>query len=116
MLVKCYLIVFLFLCSVFTYAIPNTTDYNVTVHVSTTRMVRYGNTAGRFQNLTVIIDGKKYELESLGMPNSLLMLGDYKARIVKDRHGAGEYESWRVYEFLLPDHKTRQFVLVGQSE
>ena len=38
------------------------------------------------QSLTVTIDGKKYELESLGRPNPLPMLGDYKARLVKDQH------------------------------
>lgn len=78
-------------------------------------MVRHGNSA-YYQNLTVTIDGKKYELESLSAPNTLLMLGNYKARVVKDRHGTGDYESWRVYEFSLPDHRTRQFVVVGLSE
>ena len=110
------LIVFFFVCSAFTCAIPSTADYNVTVHVSATRMVRYGNSVAHHQNVTVMIEGKKFELESLDLPNSLLVLGDYKAKIVKDRHGAGEYDSWRVYELLLPDHKTRQFVVVGQSE
>src|SRR5690348_15691934 len=103
-------------CSAFTYAIPSTADYTVTVHVSATRMVRYGNSTAHHQNLAVTIDGKKLELESLDLPNSLLMLGDYKAKIVKDRRGTGEYDSWRVYELLLPDGKTRQFVVVGQSE
>ncbi|HKW17987.1 MAG TPA: hypothetical protein VJO35_10800 [Terriglobales bacterium] len=107
--------VFFLLCSAFCLAAPVPTDYNLNVHVSSTRMVRHGNSA-YYQDLTVIIDSKKYELESLSEPNVLLMLGDYKARIVEDRHGAGEYESWRVYEFLLPDHRTRQFVVVGLSE
>jgi len=114
--VKYRLTVLIFVCSVFAYAAPNTADYNVNIHVSATRMVRYGDEIARHQNLTVTIDGKKFELESSDLTNSLLMLGDYKAKIVKDRHGAGEYDSWRVYELLLPDHKTRQFIVVGQSE
>ena len=113
---KYRLIVLIFICSVFAYAVPNTADYNIDVHVSATRMVRYGGEIARHQNLTVTIDGKKLELETIDLPNSLLMLGDYKAKIVKDRHGAGDYDSWKVYELLLPDHKTRQFVVVGQSE
>ena len=110
------LIVLFLICSAFTYAIASAADYNVTIHVSATRMVRYGNSIAHHQNLTVMIDGKKFELESLDLPNSLLMLGDYKAKIVKDRRGAGGYDSWRVYELLLPDQKTRQFVVVGQAE
>jgi hypothetical protein len=66
--------------------------------------------------LSVTIDGKRYELESLDTPNALLMLGDYKARLLKDQQGAGTYDSWRVYEFLFPDNRKRQFVVVGQSE
>ena len=48
-------------------------------------MVRLEQFPGR-QGLTVTIDGKKYELEFLGRPNALQMLGDYKARLVKDQH------------------------------
>jgi len=106
----------LILCSAFTYAAPNSRDYNTTVHVITTRMVREGNSVAHYQLLTVTIDGKKYELESESIPNFLLMPGDYKARIVDDKHGAGNYDSWRVYEFLFPNEKTRQFLVVGQSE
>jgi hypothetical protein len=51
-------------------------------------MTRHGDSAF-YQSLGVIIDGKRYELESLGAPNALLMLGDYKARLVKDQHWAG---------------------------
>jgi hypothetical protein len=44
-----------------------------------------------------------------------LALGDYKAKLVKDEHESA-YDSYQVYEFLLPDKKTRKFVVVGQSE
>ncbi len=92
-------------------------DYTIDVHVTATRMVRDPGTIGRFQYLNVIINGKKFELESEGMPNALLSLGDYKARIVRDDHWRGAaYDSYRVYEFQLPDKKTRRFVVVGESE
>jgi hypothetical protein len=113
---KYYVAVFLFLCSAFTYGIPSESDYNITIHVSTSRMVFAPDSIAHYQYLTVIIDGKKYELQSLGAPNTLLMLGNYKAKIVRNSHGAGEYESWRVYEILFPNQKTREFVVVGQSE
>jgi hypothetical protein len=69
------------------------------------------------QKLTVIIDGKKYELEA---PNpragvSLLALGDYKAKLVQHQHKT-THESSQAYEFLFPDKKTRKFTVVGQTE
>jgi hypothetical protein len=45
---------------------------------------------------------------------AVIALGDYKARLVTDEHNA--YEFTQVYEFLLPDGKTRKFGVVGTSE
>ena len=45
----------------------------------------------------------------------LLVLGDYKAKLVKDEHRT-TYDSYQVYEFLFPDGKTRKFQVVGQIE
>jgi hypothetical protein len=98
------------------WAAPNPSDYNLNVHVSAIRMLIEGNSLAHHQNLRVVIDGKKYEMESVHIPNALLILGDYKARLVKDQHWAGTYDSWRVYEFLFPDKRTRQFVVVGEAE
>lgn len=106
----------LLLLVTFAWAAPNTHDFNIDVHVTATQMVHYGASRAYHQKLSVIIDGKKCELESLDMPNALLALGDYKGRLAKNQHWAGEYDSWRVYELLLPDKKTRHFVLVGQFE
>ena len=107
---------FLFLCSALAWAVPSESDYNINVHVTATRMVLEGNSLAHHQNLSVVIDDKKYELESITAPNALLMPGDYKAKLLKDQHSAGTYDSWRVYEFLLPDKRKRQFLVVGQSE
>jgi hypothetical protein len=114
--VKHHIIAFLLFCSALAWAVPSAPEYNVNVHVSATRMVLEGKSLAYHQNLSVIIDNKKYELESIDATNVLLMLGDYKARLVKDHHGTGSYDSWRVYEFLFPDKRTRQFLVVGESE
>jgi len=93
---------------------PNPAEYSVNVHVSRSRMVNDGRSIAYVQKLNVVIDGKKYELES-GGPNTLLAVGDYKAKLVRDEHH-GTYDSFQVYEFLFPDQKTRKFTVVGQTE
>ena len=74
------------------------------------------------QRLSVLIDGKKYELEApatlranLQAGVTLLALGDYKARLVQDVHKTA-YESSQAYEFQFTDKKTRKFMVVSQSE
>lgn len=108
---KITLAVLLFLFSAFAWAgtPPNPADYTVNVHVSRSRYVRNG------QWVNVTIDGKKYELECFNNTGELLALGDYKARLVKDQHRT-TYDSYQMYEFLLPDQKTRKFTVKGQME
>ncbi len=106
----------MFFCSILAWSLPNSPEYNISIHVSASRMVLEGNSSAHHQNLSVLIDGKKCELESIDATNTLLMLGDYKARLVKEHHGSGDNDLWRVYEFQLPDKRTRQFLLVGQAE
>ena len=105
-----HLLAVLFLCSFLAAADP--ADYNLNVHVGTSRMVLEREGGAHFQKVQAVIDGKKYELESIAAPNALLLPGDYKARIVKDHH-SGEYDVWRIYELQLPDKKVRQFLMVG---
>ena len=92
-------------------------DYTVSVHVQASRLMDgcKGSPAGCFpvQRLTVLIEGKKYELEAYGP--SLLRLGDYKAKIVKDETKRS-YEYERVYEFLFADGTTRKYSVVGEVE
>src|ERR1700758_589067 len=79
-------------------------EYNITMHVSASRIVKHSESAPRYQQLDVTIDGKKYELESVLGVRELLMLGDYKARLATDEHGKGDYDSRRdetgLLEFL----------------
>jgi hypothetical protein len=114
---KITLIVATLLLSVYSWAAeaPNPADYTTNVHVSISRIVHYQQTLFTYSEmLNVVIDGKKYELES-GFPDMLLALGDYKAKLIKDEH-KGAYDSLQIYEFLLPDQKTRKFRVVGQME
>lgn len=84
-------------------------DYNVDVHVASSSIDRAGH-----QVLDVVIQSKKYELQSELPIGRLLALGDYKAKLVTDDH-PNAYDSRQVYEFQFPD-KTRPYVVVGQSE
>ena len=87
---------------------PNPAQYTINIHVGSSCMDRQGN-----QLLNVVIDGKKYELKTMIAVGRVLAVGDYKAKVVVNRTTA--YESYQIYEFLLPD-KTRQYEVVGQSE
>ncbi len=108
-----HLLVVLFLCSFLSAA--DQSDYNLNVHVGSSRMVLERGGGAHFQKVQAVIDGKKYELESIIATNTLLLPGDYKARIVKDHHSA-DYDVWRIYEFQLPDKKVRQFLMIGVLE
>jgi hypothetical protein len=109
----------------FSWAGPNTDEYSINVHVSSSRWVMEPAMVigpQPVQRLSVLIDGKKYELEALATLRAnlqagvtLLALGDYKARLVQDVHKTA-YESSQAYEFQFSDKKTRKFMVVGQSE
>lgn len=110
-----HLLAVLLFCSTFARALPANPEYTINVHLSESRMVREGDSIAYQEKLSAVIDGKKFQLESIIPTNTLLMLGDYKARIVNDHH-SNDYDVWRICEFQLPDKKTRQFLVVGQSE
>jgi hypothetical protein len=109
---KLTLSIFLLLATIAHSSGPKPADNTITIHVSATR-IAFG---GRLhQDLDVIIDGQKYELASELTLGQLLVLGDYKAKLIKDEH-RNAYDSYQVYEFLFPDGKTRKFDVVGQIE
>ena len=108
--------VFLFSGSMWAASPAKPAEYNINVHVSASRMVKHSESGPRYQQLDVTIDGKKYELESYLGVQELLSLGDYKARLINNDHGRGDYDSRQVYEFQFPDKKTREFLVIGQSE
>jgi hypothetical protein len=96
-------------------AAQNADEYSTNVHVSSARTSLVPNAVGPLQQqLNVTINSKKYELSALS-DGSLLALGDYKARLVRDDHKTA-YEAFQTYELLLPDQKTVKFNVTGQSE
>jgi len=101
-------VVLLFSALAWARSAPKPTDYNLKVHVSSSRITDRGSL-----RLTVIVDGKKIELSGFGP--SLLVPGDYKAKLVRDDH-KNAYDSFQDYEFLFPDGKTREYFLVGITE
>jgi hypothetical protein len=94
---------------------PNPAEYTVNIHVSASRTVIENGYTGYLQRLNVVIDGKKYELRGNAGGVLLLALGDYKARIITDEQ-KGTYDSFKIYEFIFPDQKTRKFTVVGMTE
>ena len=114
----------LLLLSAFSLAAPNPDEYSITVHVISSHWIMepsIGTGPEAFQKLDVMIDGKKVELEAptlranLQAGVALLALGDYKAKLVQEKHRTA-YESSRAYEFLFPDNTTRKFTVVGRIE
>ena len=95
----------------------------VTIHVQASQLVTLCEPqCYRSQHLTVIIDGKKYELDpdksiTLRADTSLgvLRVGDYQATIVSDEQ-QGTYEYHRKYRITFPDGKTRDYLVVGEFE
>jgi hypothetical protein len=93
-------------------AAPAPDEYSINVHVTSSYFVGGG------QGLDVVINSKKYQLSGFSGATrsaSVLALGDYKAKLIKDEHQTA-YDSYQEYEFLFPDKKTRKFLLSGQSE
>jgi hypothetical protein len=88
---------------------PAPQEYSINIHVQSSA---YADRAGHI--LETIIAGKKYRLGDSAV-GPLLMLGDYKAKLVKDEHKAA-YESDQAYEMLFPDAKTRKFEVIEMSE
>jgi hypothetical protein len=81
--------------------------YPVTVHVLSSQ--RYG---GR-QALDVDIDGNGYQLVGPLGKHGLLELGDYQAKLVTDERRSKEWKM--VYELVLPEQKTRKFLVTRKS-
>jgi hypothetical protein len=104
------------------FAASPSADYNLTIHVSQTRIgsdcsVSQGDSSCKSaQQLSVLVDGAKYELESeTFFPKGIVALGDYKARLIKDQQKP-THEFNRAYELMFPDGSTRKFRVTGQVE
>ena len=116
----------LLLCVPSAFASPNPAEFTETVHVTSSHLVI--NPAGHnlipYQQLNVIVGGKKYELfgdsinavsDGLAAPVGLLPIGDYKAKLIQENMNPG-YLIFRSYKLLLPDGKTVTLRVIGQDE
>ena len=103
-------------------ASAQTQGYDVTVHVSESRIgtdcgvYHGGSSCKSVQQITALIGGEKYELESeTFFPKGIVALGDYKAKLVEDQQKP-THEFTRAYELMFPDQSTRKFRVTGQAE
>ncbi len=92
-------------------------EYTIPVHVQKSWLVPfYWHDLYIYrQHLSVLIEGRKYELEDEKDRSIPLRIGDYKARTLKTG-SIRPYEDLRVYELLFPDGQTRRYALVGEEE
>jgi len=67
--------------------------------------------------LTALVGGRHFELEGSKKrtPESILVLGDYKAKLITDEHSK-PYLSETVYELQYPDGSTEKFLVVSESK
>ncbi len=100
---------------------PNPADYTIVVHVQSSRLVIdcgstfKGSNCDSELQMDVLIGGKKYEIQDERPNSSVIHVGDYKARIVKE-DTSHSYSYTRTYEILFPDGTTRTYAVVGESE
>ena len=96
-------------------------SFPIHVHVTASKYAvipsQFSDSGGNLiDELAVVIDGKKYLWAApTGRKNSLLLPGNYKARVMSDEHYA-PYEVRRRYKMLLPDGKTIKVTLMGMIE
>jgi hypothetical protein len=90
---------------------PSPAAYTITVHVQSSRL----EFPSHVQRLTVVIEGKKYELQGTGATFDVFRPGDYKAKIARD-DSKQAYEYRRTYEFQLVDGTARKYDVVGEAE
>lgn len=96
-------------------------SYPIQVHVTASKYAvipsQFSDSGGDLiDELTVTIAGKNYLWAApTGRNHSLLLPGNYRARVLSDKHYA-PYEVRRLYKMLLPDGKTIKVTLMGISE
>jgi len=90
---------------------PNPANYPLTVHVLCSFLVQQVGIGNNFRRIAVTLNGKSLEMSTAG-DGSVLALGDYKARLVKDS-SPNAYEIEQTYEFLMPSGGLHTFTLTG---
>lgn len=94
-----------------------TEDFPLTVYVVSSKWVPKplsvgGASAFTVMQISVVISGKKFELDSNAyLRDGLLIPGDYKARLIKSKDKTPTYELNQTYLLQFPDGKTTKFFL-----
>lgn len=121
------LAVFLFPAIALGATTPQAADFDLTMHVTHSQLILECSSGicNWELHLHGTIAGKKVEVVENKARQAVLHPGDYKARISKSGEGktrmgqAGAelpYEDQIIYELMLPDGTTRQFMLIGEEE
>ncbi|MFZ1086479.1 MAG: hypothetical protein WAN35_16065 [Terracidiphilus sp.] len=96
----------------------NSSNYPIKVHISASHMLLDpGKDDVTYANAT--LDGKKVELAGILLVHaqySLIIPGDYYARLSKDTHNADSTAIHQEYEVLLPDGTVWHCVISSISE
>lgn len=95
------------------------TPYPLTVSVEGSRIDTQciGSFCPSYLRLTASIGGRHLELEGSKKRNpvSILVLGDYKAKLIADQHSK-PYLFQTIYELQYPDGTTEKFSVIGESK
>jgi hypothetical protein len=105
---------------------PNSADCNINVHFSATRIRPYCIEPGSQVTCSnelyadAVLNGKKLELrgtaEIIKHNSTLIVPGDYRARLTKDIHSADGSAIAQEYDIVLPDNTVWHCVTTGTSE
>lgn len=68
-----------------------------------------------YLQISALINGRHLELQGGVAKDGILVLGDYKARLVSDQHKK-QYHSNQLYELQYPDGSTEKFGVIGESK
>jgi|WetSurMetagenome_2_1015567.scaffolds.fasta_scaffold100767_2 hypothetical protein len=105
---------------------PSQSDYTIKVHLSATQIRHYckgfgdGVSCGEGLYAETILNGKKIELSGSSRiaknNHTLIVPGDYPARLTKDIHNADSTTISQEYDLLLSDGTVWHCVTTGISE
>lgn len=97
-------------------------SYPIDVQVQASSLVNVcgtisqGSDCGYVQHLSVVIDGKHYQLNSTAYSSDILQAGAYKANIQKDDHHGQAYQYTRIYRLVFPDGKFSDYLVVEEDQ
>ena len=111
----------LILLAAFASAQTDTTAYPLTVTVEGSHVaIQCDEMNGTsicvpYLEVSGLINGHHFELRGGVAKNGILVLGEYKAKLLQDVHKT-PYLSSQTYEFQYPDGATEKFAVIGESK